>query len=90
MVLIQLLGLLDILSGLVIIILRFGTFTEIGLFLSIFLGIKSLIFIKDIASILDLVTAIFLGLAALGFYFSFTWIFSIWLLQKGLFSLICD
>ena len=90
MVLMQLLGLLDILSGLIIIILKFGVFPELGLFLSIFLGIKSLIFIKDIASVLDLITAVFLCLAALGFYFSFTWIFSIWLLQKGLITLICD
>ena len=90
MVLIKFLGLLDILSGLIIIILKFNVFSEIGLFLSIFLGLKSIIFIKDVASVIDLVTAGFLFLASIGFYFSFTWIFSIWLLQKGLFTLIAE
>ncbi len=88
MVLMKILGLVDLVSGVIILVLKFGFFQEIGLLLSIILGIKSIIFIKDIASIIDLITAVFFCLASLGFYFSFTWMFSIWLLQKGFFSLI--
>ncbi len=88
MVLLKFLGLLDIVSALVILILKFGFFVDLGLLLAIFLAIKSIIFIKDVASVIDLITAVFFFSAALGYYFSFTWIFAIWLLQKGLFSLI--
>lgn len=88
MVLLKFLGLLDILSAVVILILKFGFFVDFGLLLAIFLALKSIIFIKDVASIIDLITAVFFFLAAIGYYFSFTWIFAVWLLQKGLFSLI--
>ena len=88
MVLIQILGILDIISGLVIILMKFGLFKEVGLILSILLAIKAIIFIKDISSVLDLITAVFFFLAAIGIYFSFSWVFAIWLFQKGFFSLI--
>ncbi|MBS3171071.1 hypothetical protein J4449_00500 [Candidatus Woesearchaeota archaeon] len=88
MILFKFLGFLDIVSALVILVLKFGFFVDLGILLSIYLAIKSIIFIKDAASIIDLVTAVFFFLAAFGYYFSFTWIFAIWLLQKGLFTLI--
>ena len=88
MLLFKFLGALDILSGIVILLLKFGFLVDLSVLLAIFLAIKSIIFIKDAASVIDLATAGFFLLAAFGFYFSFTWIFSIWLLQKGLFTLI--
>ena len=90
MVLFKILGMMDIFSGLLILILKFGFFQDIGLIFALYLAVKSMIFIKDFASVIDLVTALFFFLAAVGFYFSFTWIFSIWLLQKGIFTFISN
>jgi len=86
--LVKFLGLLDIIAGFIILILKFGFFQEVGLIFALYLALKGLIFIKDISSVIDIITAVFLFLAAINFYFSFTWIFSIWLFQKGIFSLI--
>ena len=69
--LIHILGLLDIISGFVIIIIKFGLLEPFGLFLSILLTIKSLVFIKNVSSVIDLITAVFFFLASIGFYFSF-------------------
>jgi hypothetical protein len=64
MILFKFLGTLDILSGIVILLLKFGFLIDLSILLAIFLAIKSIIFIKDIASIIDLVTAGFFLLAA--------------------------
>ena len=88
MVLIHILGLLDIAAGFVIILLKFGLFKQLGIIFSIIIAVKAVLFINDISSILDLISAVFLFLAAIDIYFSFTWVFSIWLLQKGFFSLL--
>jgi hypothetical protein len=79
---------LDILAGLVIILLKFGFLQNVGLLLAVYLGMKGLFFINNLASIVDFVTAVFLLLAAVDIYFSFTWLFSLWLFQKGIFSLM--
>jgi hypothetical protein len=81
-------GILDILAGLVIILLKFGFLQNVGLLLAVYLGMKGLFFINNLASIVDFVTAVFLLLAAVDIYFSFTWLFSLWLFQKGIFSLM--
>ena len=88
MILIRILGLLDMICGIVILILKFGYFQNLGIILSFFLALKSIIFIKDIASVIDLISAVFFFLAANGYYFNFTWIFALWLIQKGLFSIV--
>lgn len=90
MILFKLLGIFDIISGLLILVLKFGFFQDISLIFALYLAIKAIIFIRDFASVIDLVTALFFFLAAFGFYFSFTWIFSIWLFQKGLFTFISN
>lgn len=81
-------GILDILAGIIIILLKFGFMENIGILLAVYLGLKGFFFINNLASIIDLITAVFLLLAALNIYFSFTWIFSLWLFQKGIFSLM--
>jgi len=88
MVIMKFFGILDILAGIVIILLKFGFMENIGILLALYLGLKGIFFINNLASIIDLITAVFLLMAALDIYFSFTWIFSLWLFQKGFFSLI--
>lgn len=86
--LITLLGLLDVSAGIVLLLLRFGYGEIIGAALAVCLLCKSVYFMSDIASIVDIAAAIFLGLAALGFYHAIAYIFVLWLLQKGISSLL--
>ena len=87
MVLAKIFGVFDILSGIILILLKFGIGVHIGWYFAVYLLVKSLIFIKDVASIVDILAAIFLILALYNIYPYFTWIFVVWLLQKGVFSL---
>jgi len=85
-----LLGLLDLLIGLVFVFLRFGLDIKFfALALAVYVVIKSLIFIKDFSSIVDLIGGIALFVFA---FFGFTnllmWLFAVWFIQKGFFSLI--
>lgn len=84
--LMKLFGLLDLLGAIFIILLKWNIGVEIGLVIAVLLGIKALIFLKDWASIVDLISVAVLILAVFGNYFSFSWIFSVWLLQKSFFS----
>jgi len=88
MVLVKIFGVFDILAGIILILLKFGTGMYIGWFFAIYLIVKSLIFIKDISSVIDIVAAVFLILALYNIYPYFTFIFVVWLLQKGFFSLV--
>ena len=84
--LVKLLGILDLLAAIFLILLRWGIGSDVGLVIGILLGIKSLIFLSNWASIVDLISVVILILAALGHYYYFSWLFSIWLLQKAFFS----
>ena len=88
MLIMKFLGILDILAGIVIILLKFGFLENLGVLFAVYLGLKGLFLINNLASIIDIVTAVFLLLAAVNIYFSFTWLFSLWLFQKGNFSLM--
>ncbi|MBI4155039.1 hypothetical protein HY498_03065 [Candidatus Woesearchaeota archaeon] len=82
----QLFGVMDILSGIVLGLNYFGYFKEIGLIFALYLLIKSIIFIKGFASWVDLLTFIVFLLVIYGSYGMWVWIFVLWLLQKGIFS----
>jgi hypothetical protein len=80
-------GILDLIAGVILILLKFNlvSYTIAWIFI-IYLILKGLIFIKSIASILDIVSSVFMILAVYGFYNVITWIFVLWLIQKGFFS----
>ncbi len=85
--LVKLLGILDLLGAVFIVLLRWNIGAEIALVISVLLGIKALIFLKSWASIIDLASVVILVLAVFGHYYFFSWLFSIWLIQKAAFSL---
>jgi len=84
---IWLLGILDILSGIMMILLKYFSFDFAWIFI-FYLGIKSLIFIKSIVSIIDLIAVLFFILAMFGIHNIITLIFAVWIVQKGFFSML--
>lgn len=78
---------MDILSGLVFFLTYFFR-TELFLVFPVYLGIKSFLFIKSLGSIIDLAAAVFFVFAIYGNFLPVDWIFVLWLIQKGLFSLL--
>lgn len=85
--LIKILGILDILSAATLLLLRWDIGHILGIILGIYLLVKSMYFLTDVSSIVDIGAGIFLILAAIGFYHVITYIFILWLLQKGVSSL---
>lgn len=85
--LIKILGILDILSAATLLLLRWDMGHILGIILGIYLLAKSMYFLTDVSSIVDIGAGIFLILAAIGFYHVITYIFILWLLQKGVSSL---
>ena len=83
----KLFGLLDLLAGIVLILLKWSIGINLGWFLAVYLIIKALIFFSIIASVLDFASAVFIILAINGTYLNVTWVFVLWLSQKGLVSL---
>lgn len=88
LMIIQLLGLLDVFAGLWLGLLTLGVGSTVGFVLGVYVLVKGVIFISDVVSFMDILAGITLLLAASGHTFSFTWIFVVWLLQKGFFSFI--
>lgn len=85
---VKLMGILDLLAAVFIILLKWNIGSNIGLVIAILLGIKSLIFFYNWASVVDLMSVGILIFAVYGYYFFFSWIFSLWLLQKAFFSIL--
>lgn len=83
----RLLGVLDILSGIVLILLKFKIATSIAWFFAIYLIVKGLIFIANFVSALDIATGVVMIFAIYGSYNIVTWLFVIWITQKGLATL---
>jgi len=81
-----LLGLFDILAGLMLFTLKFKILS-IAWFFVIYLMVKPILFV-DITSLIDLIAGIFIVLAIYGYYSIFTWILILWLIQKGGFSVL--
>ena len=82
-----LLGLLDLLSGITLIMLRFNIGEFFAWFFVIYLIIKSAIFFTNFVSLVDVFAAIMFVLAIYGIYNALTWVAVIWLLQKAFFSM---
>lgn len=84
--LVRLLGFMDLVAGMVLFLMKFQVAESWGVVIGLFLLAKALVFITDVVSVMDLLAAIVLLLASQGYYYFFTWIFVLWLLQKGFFS----
>ena len=84
----KVLGLIDIIAGLLIVGSWFGVMPLIGWYVAFFLLIKSLVYLNEAISIMDLLAVIFLVLALVNVNTIFSWIFALWLVQKGFFSLV--
>tara|TARA_Y100000034_G_scaffold118928_1_gene160176 strand:- start:2107 stop:2379 length:273 start_codon:yes stop_codon:yes gene_type:complete len=84
-------GLLDIVSALVLVLLKFGLLGKLGFIIGIYLVIKGLFFLvmKDWLSILDVFSGLFIFYVLLfGSFPLIGWVFFVWLLQKGVVSLV--
>lgn len=80
---IYILGLIDALSGVMLLTLKFSTPVIPAIIIASLLAIKSLLYLKDAASWVDLVAAFFICLAIIGYYPIINYALSVWLLQKG-------
>lgn len=83
-----LLGVLDLLAGISLVILRFFPAPTLGLLFGSYVLLKGLIFFRGLVGAMDILAGVFLFLATQGVYNNLTWIFAVWLLQKGFFSLV--
>ena len=77
-------GILDILTGIALIVLYFDFFNigflkSISIFIFILFLLKSLVFLPNIASFVDLVGGTFFILGFFGFFSPFTWVAVFWL-----------
>ncbi|HLD15614.1 MAG TPA: hypothetical protein VJB94_03480 [Candidatus Nanoarchaeia archaeon] len=86
--LVKVLGLVDLVAGLLIVGSWFNFTPLFGWYVALFLLIKSIIYLKEIISIMDLLAVLFLILALLNINTIFSWMFALWLIQKGFFSLV--
>ncbi|PLW80850.1 hypothetical protein C0585_00510 [Candidatus Woesearchaeota archaeon] len=85
---IWLFGILDILAGIVIVLLNHNLAPwNIGLGFSIYLFIKSFMFKGDLMSFIDFFIGIYIILLLFGFHSWISYLFAIFLIQKGAFSL---
>ena len=80
-------GLADVLAAASLMLLRWNLVKPLAYVCLAYLVIKSFRYFKDFASTLDLLAAITIGAALMGYYGIFSYIMVLWLLQKGVRSL---
>lgn len=85
---VKLYGTVDILAGVILLLMKLGLVKPLGFVFAAALVFKSMAYLKDIASIVDILAAGCLVLASLGYYHFIFYIFSLWLMQKGVSSLL--
>tara|TARA_Y100000310_G_C20633538_1_gene789959 strand:- start:1420 stop:1686 length:267 start_codon:yes stop_codon:yes gene_type:complete len=85
---VKLFGLMDLFAALLFISLQWGIGKGVAIFVAVYLVVKSLIFIGDITSWIDLVAGIYLFLVIYEIHSFFSFLFILWLLQKAFFSLL--
>jgi hypothetical protein len=84
---VKLFGIMDLIAAVLFILLNWGIGFQIGTGIGIYLIVKSLIFIKDITSWIDLVAGLYLLLVVFNIHSSLSVIFVLWLGQKAFCSL---
>ena len=85
--LVKLFGILDIIAGLSLIYLSLGNGALVT-FSVVYLILKGLLFFGGIVSLIDIASGIFIGFSSIGNIHFIGWFFVIWLIQKGLVSLL--
>lgn len=83
----KLFGLLDIMAGLSLIYLSWGHEFLVSFFV-VYLILKGLFLFGGFVSIIDIIAGIFIAVASAGNFSFIGWFFVVWLIQKGLISLI--
>ena len=79
------LGLLDLLAGISLILLKFKI-DFLGVFFALYLIIKGVVFFRNIVSLIDLASGIVFFIALYGYYNIAMYVAAIWILQKGIIS----
>lgn len=85
--LLKLFGILDLLSALILISLKFDFGMSLAWFCVVYLFVKSIIFLSWI-SILDLFSGVVIILSIIGWNGIITWIVFFYLLQKAILSIL--
>ena len=86
--LVKILGLADILAGVMVALLTFGIKSSLVLLLACYLIVKGVIFFSK-ASVVDMMIALIIFYAYLNqVHWIVTTIIAIWLLQKGILSVV--
>lgn len=86
MMIIYVFGILDLLAGISMLLNKFGI-DFLGFIFASYLVVKGIIFFRSIASWIDLASGIVFFYLIYADYFGFIlYLFSFWLIQKGLFS----
>ncbi|MBI4158782.1 hypothetical protein HY500_00815 [Candidatus Woesearchaeota archaeon] len=84
----KLLGLVDLFAAAFFILAGFDiVFTGAFILITFLLLLKSLIFLMNWSSWIDMVAVVFMILILFNFYSFFNLLFALWLLQKGILSL---
>ena len=84
----KLLGLLDLCTAFFFMLAQWDVTLGLASFFGILFILKSLIFIRDWASIIDLISGTYLFFVIYDIHTSLSLIFILWMIQKGIFSLI--
>ena len=88
MMLVLIFALIDIFAAAMMLAVRYNEiFQSLAMVAAFFLFLKSIIFIEDFTSWIDLLAVFFLVLSVIGVNSIFAYFLIIWLLQKGLRSL---
>ena len=84
---IKLFGLMDLVAAVLFLLLQWGIGGKVAIFFAIYLVVKSLIFIGDFTSWIDLIAGVYLFLVIFDVHSFFSFLFILWLGQKAFFSL---
>lgn len=88
MVFLILFGILDLIGALFFALAHFDIGVKITLIFALYLILKSLLFLPNIPSFVDIFSAIYILLVLVGFVYPvMSWLVILWLIQKGIFSL---
>ncbi len=88
MLIVKFLGLMDLFCAVTIVLLNYGLINKlIAVGAILYLIVKGFMFRKDISSILDVISGLYMCLLLLGFGSILTFIFVVYLVEKGIISL---
>ncbi|MBS3141205.1 hypothetical protein J4405_03615 [Candidatus Woesearchaeota archaeon] len=83
----KLMGLIDLLAGIGLVLLKYDMFQTVVLVLGLLVLIKAVMFFGSVISFIDIACFLVIILASFGIFNFISWIAAIWLFQKGFFSL---